>query len=159
MGRQGIPEGRSSEGYASFLKQDKLWGGREFQRDAPAKDMLVLNKTNFGEAGSSREARHSAISSLSHQFFQLRGLTRTTAHYHTATLPATHRVWNRFLNAWMSPASKTKLTPARRVTVPFSVQFGSAVFSFFFCCLTSTETVRTVRDREPDRPPRLSLSS
>ena len=46
--------------------------------------MLVLNKSNFGEAGSSREARRSAISSLSHQFFQLRGLTLTTAHYHTS---------------------------------------------------------------------------
>ena len=58
--------------------------GREFQRDAPTKDMLVLNKSDSGEAGSSREAGRSAISSLSHQFFQLRGLSPTTAHYHTS---------------------------------------------------------------------------
>ena len=28
--------------------QDFIFSGREFQRDAPAKDMLVLNKSSLG---------------------------------------------------------------------------------------------------------------
>ena len=43
-----VTEKNLTKGYSQTLKKKKKKKGREFQRDAPAKDMLVLNESSLG---------------------------------------------------------------------------------------------------------------